>query len=199
MIAVAGISSSRYSSTSRQAVRWRGFHVDLATLRLMDSAEARRILVHGSSGPEPCGIGIRCVAGVLDLGVVIVVEFWIAVFTRQPGPNDSIVLPGWVYPVILIWWLLYYGTFEYFWKGQTPGKRAARIRVVMGSGGEPTLGAVVRRTITRPIDMLPWVVPYALGVLWMLATGEKRRQRIGDKWAGTKVVYVDPRTPQRDV
>ncbi len=47
--------------------------------------------------------------------------------------------------------------------------------------------------------MLPWVVPYALGVLWMIATGEKRRQRIGDKWAGTKVVYVDPRTPQRDV
>ncbi len=164
----------------------------------MDSAEARRILVHGSSGPEPCGIGVRCVAGILDFGVVVVVLFWLAVFTRRPTADGSFELPVWAQLFFLAWWFGYYLLFEYLWNGQTPGKRAARIKVVMGSGDDVTFGAAVRRTLLRPVDMLPWVVPYAFGVLWMLATGPSRRHRLGDKWAGTKVVPVDPPRPPAD-
>ena len=157
----------------------------------VDSATARHILVHGSTGPTPCGLTIRIVAGLLDFGVLVVVLFWLAVFTRVPTADGGFDLPVWSYVFFLIWWLSYYAGFEYFWNGQTPGKRVARIRVVMGSGHRVTRDAAIKRTLARPLDMFPWVTPYALGILWMLATGEKRRQRLGDKWAGTKVVHID--------
>ena len=64
--------------------------------------------------------------------------------------------------------------------------------VVMGGGASLTAMAAAKRTITRPLDMLPWIVPYALAVLWTLATGEKRRQRLGDIWGDPKVIYTDP-------
>ena len=158
----------------------------------MDSAEARRILVEGSSGPTPCGLTIRIVAGMLDFGVVIVVLFWLYVFTREQQPDGTFTLPTWVYLFYVAWWLAYYGFFEYFWNGQTPGKRAARIKAVMGSGDRLTPAAAAKRTIMRPVDSLPWITPYALGILFIIVTGERRRQRLGDRWAGTKVIYVDP-------
>lgn len=158
----------------------------------VDSAEARRILVEGSSGPTPCGLTIRILAGLLDFGVVTVVLFWLAVFTREPTADGGFTLPTWSLVFYVVWWLSYYGGFEYFWNGQTPGKRVARIRVVMGSGDRISRDAAIKRTLARPIDMLPWITPYALGILWMIATGEKRRQRLGDKWAGTKVIPTDP-------
>lgn len=154
----------------------------------MDTATARHILVHGSSGPTPCGLRIRVIAGALDFSVVTVVLFWLALFTRQTTADGRFTLPTWALVLFLIWWLLYYGAFEYFWNGQTPGKRAARIRVVMGGGDRITATAAIKRTLARPVDALPWITPYAFGILWMLATGEKRRQRLGDKWAGTKVI-----------
>jgi uncharacterized RDD family membrane protein YckC len=158
----------------------------------VDSAEARRILVHGSTGPTPCGLGIRIVAGCLDFGVITVVLFWLSLFTREQKPDGSFTLPLWVYVVYVIWWLLYYGLFEYLWNGQTPGKRATRIKVVMGGGAALTRMAAVKRTLARPLDLFPYFTPYALGILWIIVTGENRRQRLGDKWAGTKVIPVDP-------
>ena len=164
----------------------------------MDTAEARRILVHGSTGPTPCGLGIRIVAGCLDFGVITVVLFWLSLFTREEKPDGSFTLPWWVYVMYLVWWLLYYGLFEYFWNGQTPGKRATRIKAVMGGGAALTPMAAAKRTLARPVDLFPYFTPYALGILWIVVTGENRRQRIGDLWAGTKVVKVDePDQPRR--
>ncbi len=157
----------------------------------MDPAEARRILVHGSTGPTPCKIGIRVIAGILDFGVVTVVLFWVSLLTREQKPDGTFSLPGWVVIVYVVWWLLYYGLFEYFWNGQTPGKRVARIKVVMGGGAALTPMGAVKRTLARPVDLFPYFTPYALGILWIVVTGENRRQRLGDKWAGTKVIKVD--------
>ena len=159
---------------------------------------ARRILVEGVTSPPPCGLFIRCVAGILDLAVVWVVLFWLTLVFQPKNANGDPTLPWWFVTIYVVWWLTYYFAFEYFWNGQTPGKRAARIRVVMGSGTPLTKSAAVKRTLARPVDMLPWLVPYALGVLWTLATGEKRRQRIGDIWGDTKVIRVDPRPSVAD-
>lgn len=164
----------------------------------MDSAEARRILVHGTTSPPPCGLFIRCVAGILDFGVVAVVLFWLTLLLRHEDAQGNPTLPWWGIVIYIVWWLLYYGAFEYFWHGQTPGKRAARIKVVMGSGVPVTREAAIKRTLARPVDSLPWLTPYALGILWIIATGEKRRQRLGDKWADTKVIRVDPVVHQPD-
>ena len=162
------------------------------------NSEARRILVHGVSSPPSCGLFIRCVAGILDLAVVWIVLFWLTLLFRHEDANGNPTLPWWAIGLYVTWWLTYYFAFECFWHGQTPGKRAARIRVVMGSGTPLTKSAAAKRTLARPIDMLPWLVPYALGVLWILATGQKRRQRIGDIWGDTKVIYAEPKRVPKD-
>ena len=162
------------------------------------NVEARRILVQGVESPEPCGLFIRCVAGVLDLGVVFVVLFWLTLLLRQEDAAGNPALPWWGIAIYVVWWLAYYGAFEYLWNGQTPGKRVARIRAVMGSGVPLTREAAIKRTLARPVDMLPWITPYALGVLWTLATGPQRRQRLGDKWGDTKVIYADSRRRAAD-
>ena len=52
---------------------------------------------------------------------------------QQEDANGDPTLPWWVLAIYVVWWLTYYFAFEYFWHGQTPGKRAARIRDPKGS------------------------------------------------------------------
>lgn len=83
----------------------------------------------------------------------------------------------------LIWG--YYTLFEIFWKGQTPGKRVAGIRVIKDSGRPINAFEAVTRNIMRFVDWLPSM--YAVGVLVMLLN--KKHRRLGDFVAGTLVVH----------
>lgn len=83
--------------------------------------------------------------------------------------------------------------------GDTPGKRRYGLEVVTLDGARPTAGALALRNALRVIDSLP--IFYASGLLSLMRTGRKRRQRIGDVLAGTTVVSTDParqslRTPR---
>lgn len=133
----------------------------------------------------PASLVPRCIAGALDLAVVMVGGMWFALLVGvdQQDPRLS-TAQALLYGALAI---AYQTAFEAR-LGWTPGKRVLGLRVVYGSGSRLTWGGSVRRNLTRPIDSLPWLAPYALGVLWCLATGTERRQRIGDIWAGTKVV-----------
>jgi len=68
----------------------------------------------------------------------------------------------------------------------TPGKLALGLRVVKYDGSPCGWVAALRRSILRPVDALPFAVPYLVG----LATAglSSRRQRLGDVFAGTLVV-----------
>jgi len=68
----------------------------------------------------------------------------------------------------------------------TPGKLALGLRVVKYDGSPCGWVAALRRNILRPVDALPLVVPYLVG----LATAglSARRQRLGDAFAATLVV-----------
>jgi uncharacterized RDD family membrane protein YckC len=68
----------------------------------------------------------------------------------------------------------------------TPGKLALGLRVVKYDGSHCGWVAALRRNILRPVDALPFAVPYLVG----LATAglSPRRQRLGDMFAGTLVV-----------
>ena len=68
----------------------------------------------------------------------------------------------------------------------TPGKLALGLRVVKYDGSPCGWVAALRRSILRPVDALPFAVPYLVG----LATAglSARRQRLGDVFAGTLVV-----------
>ena len=70
--------------------------------------------------------------------------------------------------------------------GQTLGKRNSKVRVVDADGGAATPKAILIRNLLRPIDAIP--IFYASGIISMALTGPDKRQRIGDRVAGTVVV-----------
>jgi hypothetical protein len=82
---------------------------------------------------------------------------------------------------VVLGWALYYFFALESGGGQTLGKRLMKIRVVRADGRPASMGEIAVRTILRVIDN------YLVGLIVMLATGE-RRQRIGDLAAGTIVV-----------
>jgi uncharacterized RDD family membrane protein YckC len=79
----------------------------------------------------------------------------------------------------------YYAIFESVWKGQTPGKRWAGIRVIKDSGRPITPFEAAARNLVRIIDYLPGF--YGVGIVTMLLNDKHRR--VGDYVAGTLVVH----------
>lgn len=79
----------------------------------------------------------------------------------------------------------YYTLFEALWKGQTPGKRWAGIRVIKESGRTITPFEAASRNLLRFVDWLPGF--YGAGVVTMLLNAKHRR--LGDFVAGTLVVH----------
>ena len=77
---------------------------------------------------------------------------------------------------------------EWFWNGQTVGKRLLGLRVIDARGLRLTFPQVLIRNIFRLIDQLP--VLYALGGL--IAWLSPKRQRLGDMAGGTVVTSQPP-------
>lgn len=77
---------------------------------------------------------------------------------------------------------------EWFWRGQTVGKRLLRLRVMDRQGLHLQFGQVVVRNLLRTVDAVPLL--YLLGGAACLLS--RRNQRLGDMAAGTIVV----RAPQ---
>ena len=104
----------------------------------------------------------------------------------------GIRLGSWGAALLLIGALaLWYGYFTFFEglrAGQTPGKRAAGIRVVRDTGHAVTLAAAATRNLLRIADFLP--PPYLLGAI--LVALHPRAKRLGDMVAGTVVVRDRP-------
>ncbi len=89
---------------------------------------------------------------------------------------------------ILLNFLLYWGyfaLFEFLWRGQTPGKRWLKIRVIKDSGRQITFFEALARNLIRIIDMLPSI--YLVGAVTMMCN--RQHQRLGDLVAGTLVVH----------
>jgi uncharacterized RDD family membrane protein YckC len=82
----------------------------------------------------------------------------------------------------------YSAVLEYYWKGQTVGKRLLGIKVVREDGEE--IGA--EEAVIRNLPILAFIVPY-IGVLLYIAAlvsmaATDRRQRLFDQAAGTVVI-----------
>lgn len=75
---------------------------------------------------------------------------------------------------------------EWFWRGQTLGKRLLRLRVMDQQGLNLQIGQVVVRNLLRTVDALPLV--YLLGGAACFFSS--RNQRLGDMAAGTIVVRI---------
>ena len=100
----------------------------------------------------------------------------------------KIVAPDWstgLQAMLFLAVTLGYGsTFEWLWRGQTPGKKALGIRVVDERGLPLRFGQVVIRNVVRFIDSLPFF--YGVGGAAVLFT--RHCQRLGDLAGGTVVM-----------
>lgn len=150
----------------------------LDTARLIDTPEGVHLQL-SPAGPVPRALAFAidiCIRG----GVIALVAFlsnWLGDF------GTGLMLLGmflleWLYPV----W------FEVFRHGQTPGKRALRIRVVRDDGTPVSWSASMVRNLLRVVDFFPMF--YGFGLLAVLI--DRHFRRLGDMAAGTMVVYDAP-------
>jgi uncharacterized RDD family membrane protein YckC len=142
------------------------------------------------------GIGSRFVALLLDSLIMIgvyVIEILLLVWLASNAPkteSTGLDTAGKWFIAILIFLNFcffegYFALFEAYWHGQTPGKRAMKLRVIKDTGRQITLFEALARNLLRVIDYLPGM--YFVGVVTMLCN--KQNKRLGDLAAGTIVVH----------
>jgi uncharacterized RDD family membrane protein YckC len=124
-------------------------------------------------------------AGFIVLGILAATAISLGpIGVPWPGP--------WVLAaLVLVAFLLYYGyyaAFETLWNGQTPGKRAIRLRVITTSGRPISAYDALLRNLLRIVDQLPGI--YTVGLISIFLT--ERNQRLGDLAADTVVVHEQP-------
>jgi uncharacterized RDD family membrane protein YckC len=88
----------------------------------------------------------------------------------------------------------YFISFEWLWRGQSPGKRMLRLRVVDAEGLRLQFHQVVTRNLLRFVDALP--IFYLVGGLVCWFSG--KCQRLGDLAANT-IVIRQPRLTEPDL
>jgi len=139
------------------------------------------------------GIGSRFLAFAIDT-LIQAALYIIAgiVFFLILGLGTSMwwYVPGSVGPAVGIFILFaiywgYFAVFEALWKGQTPGKRYAGIRVIKESGRPINAFEAIGRNLMRAVDGLPGI--YGVGLVCMMMNRQSRR--LGDFVAGTVVVH----------
>ena len=139
-------------------------------------------------------IGNRFLACAIDHAIQVLVLAIIAVgfiilanFADLQGALSS--APKWVYAVMILLLFLiltgYFAFFEWLWRGQTPGKRWLKLRVIREDGRPITFWESSVRNLIRSFDMMPAPF-YSIGLISVFST--TRDQRVGDMIAGTVVV-----------
>jgi uncharacterized RDD family membrane protein YckC len=159
------------------------------TLRTPESVELEFLLP---------GIGSRAFAYLVD-SIVLFVSMGLAFFLGslffaqlldyldRAGVNTEPVLQ-WIGAIALLalftFYVGYFVIFETLWKGMTPGKRWAKIRVIREDGRPIGLTQATMRALLRPIDDT-----FFIGFFLILLG--KREKRLGDWVAGTIVVQEE--------
>ena len=103
---------------------------------------------------------------------------WMSWIPGTMGPALAVLF------VFCVYWG-YFALFEIFWRGQTPGKRLAKVRVIKESGRPIDAFEAIGRNLMRGVDALPGF--YGVGLLCMMLN--KKNRRLGDFVAGTVVVH----------
>ena len=125
----------------------------------------RAITPYGSTAPTPATLGLRFLAGAIDLFVLNTVVMTV-MFLTGGNPFDLLNLISQSSPRMwliilqtLAGSLLYYGLFEGFW-GAAVGKAICGLRVVEADRNAPGLGrALVRALLYVVLPMLPcWLI-----------------------------------------
>jgi uncharacterized RDD family membrane protein YckC len=133
------------------------------------------------------GIGTRFLAQVVDVIALVGILGVAGAGIVLLGSLGSLGQTAAVILVLFGSFLVLFGYFtlyEFFWTGQTPGKRALEIRVIKISGYPIGFLDSFIRNLIRLVDYLPSA--YGVGVITMFISTQSRR--LGDYAAGTIVV-----------
>lgn len=131
---------------------------------------------------EHIGVGLRAVAAIIDTALLFIVGYLIASVTGGTSAQ-GFQLSGGPFFIWLVIALAYYIVME-AQSGVTLGKRLIGLKVVKLEGGAPLdWQASIVRNVLRLVDGLFFYLVGAI-VVW---TSDKK-QRLGDKVAGTVVV-----------
>ena len=131
---------------------------------------------------EYVGVGLRAVAILIDMVLLFVLGYVIALATGGTT-GDGFNLQGGPFFIWLFVTLGYYIGMEGQF-GATIGKRAVGLKVVKQEGGAPLdWQAAIVRNVLRLVDGLFF---YLVGAI-LVWTSDKK-QRLGDRVAGTVVV-----------
>jgi uncharacterized RDD family membrane protein YckC len=151
---------------------------------------------------ELAGLGTRSIAYLLDTllryGLLIALFVSVLVIFNAIGADWESIGGRLGTKVITILLILlyffmewgYFATFEWLWSGQTPGKRAARIRVLKDGGGPLSFLDAALRNLVRLVDASGPLC--AIGMMFIFFS--KKNKRPGDYLARTIVVREHPKT-----
>lgn len=148
------------------------------TVRTVEAPEGVELSLH-VAGPYP-----RALAYGIDMLARNSVYGVLGLFAAFGSLGMAVVLLcvfvlEWFYPVI----------FEVFWRGMTPGKRVVGLQVLRDDGTPVGWSESILRNFLNPVDFLPGLWGAALVSSWL----SPDFKRLGDRVAGTIVVYVDER------
>ena len=141
---------------------------------------------------ELAGLGTRAIAFILDalIRYGLLVSTLVAagmlsdvIFLDFKTSSRKTLVILFVLLLFTVEWL-YYVMFEWLWNGQTPGKRAIRIRVLKDGGGSISFLDAALRNLLRPIDSTGPMC--SIGMLFIFFNS--RHKRPGDLVAQTIVV-----------
>ncbi len=128
------------------------------------------------------GIGDRILAFLIDMGIMLAYVILTTLAVAGLGLEGGEL---WVYYLIIgLPVFLYYLVWETFNNGQTPGKAALKLRVVLLDGSRPGFSQYIIRWLLRIIDIS--LTSGGVAVVAILLSG--KGQRLGDLAAGTTVI-----------
>ncbi|MDT0676236.1 RDD family protein [Autumnicola musiva] len=128
------------------------------------------------------GVGERIVAFIVDSFILVLYGIFMGLIIS--GTNLDRGGDMMYYLVLGLPIFLYYLLWETFWNGQTPGKAAMQIRVVMEDGSRPSFANYLIRWLLRFVDIS--LTSGAVAVVVILLNG--KGQRLGDIAARTTVI-----------
>jgi uncharacterized RDD family membrane protein YckC len=149
----------------------------------VDVERGHALVTHRVAGP-----GTRFVAGALDFFIRIPPMLLAGYFISRAGEQATWQQQAGLAAAALFALEFLYGfAFEAATSGQTPGKNACACRVVNANGSPATLSQFFIRNVARLVDILPAVYLAGGVACWI----SPQRQRLGDRFAGTIVVFDD--------
>ena len=139
-------------------------------------------------------IGNRFIACAIDhtiqiVTLIVVGMFFMIIADASSMGSRLMSAPKWVIAILVVVQAIifdgYFAVFEWIWRGQTPGKRWLKLRVIREDGRPISFFEAMVRNLLRVVDFL--IPPfYSIGLISVFAT--TRDQRVGDLVAGTVVV-----------